>query len=169
LDYVEGWYQADAARMDRALHKELAMRQIVNAGNGEEFVNLAKPQMVEATRKSGGHSRPAATWNTKVDVLDVYHEIATVRTECADYIDYLHLDAGGHFRRGSHVSNPSAGSRGRSRAAPQPLPNRHRVAGPAAGRLRGPGGSLFSAFAASTIFGQSATPGVQPWGSCNRR
>ena len=21
LDYIEGWYQADAARMDRALHK----------------------------------------------------------------------------------------------------------------------------------------------------
>ncbi len=91
LDYIEGWYQADAARMDRALYKELAKRAIFNAGNGEKFVNLTKPQMVEATQKGGGHSRPAATWNIKVDVLDVYHEIATVRTECADYIDYLHL------------------------------------------------------------------------------
>ena len=91
LDYIEGWYQADAGRMDRALHKELAKRQIFNAGNGERFGNLTKSQMVEATRRGGGRSRPAATWNIKVDVLDVYKDIATVRTECADYIDYLHL------------------------------------------------------------------------------
>ncbi len=91
LDYLEGWYQGDAARMDRALHKELMKRAIFGAGNAEQFVNLTKPQMVEATEKGGGKNRPAPTRNIKVEVLDVYHNIATVRTECADYIDYLHL------------------------------------------------------------------------------
>ena len=28
LDYIEGWYTGDAARMERALHPELAKRMI---------------------------------------------------------------------------------------------------------------------------------------------
>ncbi|PYS59909.1 MAG: hypothetical protein DMF76_15225, partial [Acidobacteria bacterium] len=28
LDYIEGWYAGDAARMERALHPELAKRMI---------------------------------------------------------------------------------------------------------------------------------------------
>lgn len=91
LDYIEGWYEADAVRMDRALHKELAKRAIFAGGGTERFVNLTKTQMVEATQKGGGKARPADTRNIKVDILDIYRDIASVRTECADYIDYLHL------------------------------------------------------------------------------
>lgn len=91
LDYIEGWYQADAARMDRALHKELVKRLIMSAGGTEQFSSLTKAQMVEATQKGGGKKRPADTWNIKVEILDVYRDIASVRTECADYIDYLQL------------------------------------------------------------------------------
>lgn len=91
LDYIEGWYEGDAARMDRALHKELMKRAIFATGGTERFANLTKAQMVEATQKGGGKARPAATRNIKVEILDVYRDIATVRTECADYVDYLHL------------------------------------------------------------------------------
>ncbi|MGH7551869.1 MAG: nuclear transport factor 2 family protein [Longimicrobiales bacterium] len=35
LDYVEGWYTGDAARMERALHPELAKRIVnTNPQNG---------------------------------------------------------------------------------------------------------------------------------------
>ena len=91
LDYIEGWYEADAARMDRALHKELAKRTIFAGGGTERFVSLTKTQMVEATQKGGGKTRPADTRNIRVEILDVYRDIATVRTECADFVDYLHL------------------------------------------------------------------------------
>ena len=91
LDYIEGWYEGDATRMDRALHTELVKRAIFAAGSTERFANLTKAQMVEATQKGGGKARPAATRNIKVEILDVYRDIATVRTECADYVDYLHL------------------------------------------------------------------------------
>ena len=37
LDYVEGWYQADAKRMDKALSKHLAKRRIAS---DEEIVDL---------------------------------------------------------------------------------------------------------------------------------
>jgi len=91
LDYIEGWYEADAVRMERALHKELAKRAIFGSGGAERFVSLTKTQMVEATQKGGGKGRPADSRNIKVEILDVYRDIATVRTECADYVDYLHL------------------------------------------------------------------------------
>ena len=91
LDYIEGWYEADGARMDRALHKELAKRIISTIGGTEQFTSLTKGQMVEATKKGGGKNRPAGTREIKVEILDVYRDIANVRTECADYIDYLQL------------------------------------------------------------------------------
>ena len=91
LDYIEGWYEGDAARMDRALHKELAKRIIRTVGGTEQFTSLTKTQMVEATQKGGGKNRPAETRNIKVDILDVYRDIANVRTECADFVDYLQL------------------------------------------------------------------------------
>ena len=91
LDYIEGWYEGDAARMDRALHKELVKRAVFAGGGTERFANLTKAQMVEATQKGGGKARPADTRNIKVEILDVYRDIATIRTECADYVDYLHL------------------------------------------------------------------------------
>ena len=91
LDYIEGWYEGDAARMDRALHKELVKRAVFAGGGTERFANLTKAQMVEATQKGGGKARPADTRNIKVEILDVYRDIASVRTECADFIDYLQL------------------------------------------------------------------------------
>lgn len=77
--------------MDRALHKELAKRTIHTVGGIEQFTSLTKAQMVEATQKGGGKGRPADTRNIKVEILDVYRDIASVRTECADFVDYLQL------------------------------------------------------------------------------
>ncbi len=91
LDYIEGWYEADAARMGRALHQDLVKRIVSSAGGTEQVNTLTKAQMVAATKKGGGKGRPAATRNIEVDILDVYRDIASVRTECADFIDYLQL------------------------------------------------------------------------------
>ncbi len=91
LDYIEGWYEGNAARMDRALHKELAKRTIYPGAGAERFVSLTKTQMLQATEKGGGKARPADTRNIKVEILDAYRDIASVRTECADFVDYLHL------------------------------------------------------------------------------
>jgi hypothetical protein len=91
LDYVEGWYDGDGARMERALHKELTKRIIRTVDGTEEFTSLTKREMVEMTRQGGGKDRSRNTRNIKVEILDVYRDIASVRTECADYVDYLQL------------------------------------------------------------------------------
>lgn len=91
LDYIEGWFDADGVRMDRALHKELVKRIVRTVGGTEQVSSLTKAQMLEATQRGGGKKRPAGTRGIKVDILDVYRDIASVRTECADFIDYLQL------------------------------------------------------------------------------
>ena len=45
LDYFEGWFHGDTARMERALHPELAKRRA-----GKELGITTKPRMVELTR-----------------------------------------------------------------------------------------------------------------------
>lgn len=86
LDYVEGWYAGDAARMEVALHPDFVKRVI---RDNRVFSSTTK-DMVDYTRQGGGRSY-AGPQNNIITILDVYNEIATVRAESAEYIDYLHI------------------------------------------------------------------------------
>jgi hypothetical protein len=90
LDYIEGWYQGDARRMERALHEELVKRTLNegDAGHGD-LRSVSKARMVELTRASGG--RGVADPAIRVVVDDVSGNIASARTYCADFVDFLHL------------------------------------------------------------------------------
>ena len=57
LDYFEGWFDGDAARMDRALHPDLVKRRA-----GEELGVTTKPRMVELTEHGRARRKPAACW-----------------------------------------------------------------------------------------------------------
>ena len=93
LDYLQGWYEADAERMRSSLHPELAKRAILrDPQTGEErFSHLSQQQMVTKTQQGGGTDAPADKRYYDVSVLDVYGDIACARAESYDYIDYLHL------------------------------------------------------------------------------
>jgi len=93
LDYLQGWYEGDAERMRRSLHPELAKRAILrDIQSGEErFYSLNQQQMVEKTRQGGGTDAPSDKRYYDVSVLDVYGDIASVRANSYDYVDYLHL------------------------------------------------------------------------------
>jgi hypothetical protein len=86
LDYAEGWYAADAARMERALHPELAKRI---ARNGLQ--SMTAPELVDGTRRGGGKKTPKEKQLAKVDILDVFGNAATVKLEMSGWIDYMHL------------------------------------------------------------------------------
>jgi hypothetical protein len=47
--------------------------------------------MVEKTRQGGGTDAPSDKRYYDVSVLDVYGDIASVRANSYDYVDYLHL------------------------------------------------------------------------------
>ncbi|HWT00372.1 MAG TPA: nuclear transport factor 2 family protein [Pyrinomonadaceae bacterium] len=92
LDYIEGWYEGNAERMERALHPELAKR-IVRT-NKEGYSNLGQMSamsLVLGTRRGGGKETPKEKQQKDVTVLDVFENAASVKVVASDWVDYLHL------------------------------------------------------------------------------
>ena len=91
LDYFEGWFEGDAARMDRALHEQLSKASL--ADEGDSLDRLSKDFMVDATARGVGRTRKAAVGDPRIDVevVDLYGSIASVTVRSAVYHEYLHL------------------------------------------------------------------------------
>jgi hypothetical protein len=93
LDYIEGWYAGDAARMERSLHPELAKRIVeTDAKSGESRLeSMGAMALVQATRAGWGKGTPPEKQQKDATVLDVYRGAASVKIVATDWIDYLHL------------------------------------------------------------------------------
>ncbi len=92
LDYIDGWYAADAARMERALHPELAKRNVYNDASGRSrLIQMSAMSLVNGTRSGGGSDIPAAQRTDSVRILDIYGNAASVRVRAATWIDYMHM------------------------------------------------------------------------------
>ena len=92
LDYFEGWYDADPARLDRAVHAELVKRSFDADGLATLGEPRSKAQMVEWTKDGGGSDRgPAWEQGIDVEVLDVYRGTASVLVRSREYHEHLHL------------------------------------------------------------------------------
>jgi hypothetical protein len=92
LDYVEGYYEGDVARMERALHPELAKRIVRSDSTGVAWLStMGASQLVAGTRAGGGREISAADRKTDVTILDVFHDVASARIDAGPWIDYLHL------------------------------------------------------------------------------
>jgi hypothetical protein len=93
LDYIEGWYEGNAARMEAALHPELAKR-IVNTSpqNGRSRLDqMSAMSLVMGTRRGGGKDTPKERQQKDVTILDVYENAASVKVVASGWIDYMHL------------------------------------------------------------------------------
>ena len=93
LDYIEGWYAGDAARMERALHSELAKRMISidpKTGRGQ-FNHMGAMVLVQRTRDGGGKKTPPDRQLKEVTILDRYNNAAVVKIVASDWIDYLEV------------------------------------------------------------------------------
>jgi hypothetical protein len=89
LDYFEGWFDGDAARMERALHRDLVKRSPGNDQASALGVTTAE-QMVEYTRLGEGKAY-AADRRIEVEIQDAYEDIACALVRSAPYHEYLHL------------------------------------------------------------------------------
>src|ERR1044071_3857028 len=56
LDYIEGWYEGNAERMERSLHPELAKRMVqTDAKSGVSRLNqMSAMSLAQGTRAGGG-------------------------------------------------------------------------------------------------------------------
>jgi len=92
LDYIDGFYTSDAARMERALHPDLAKRIVGDpAGPQSRLQNMTSEQLVQATAGGGADGIPEEARREDVTVLDIYNNMASVRIDAGLWIDYLHV------------------------------------------------------------------------------
>jgi Putative lumazine-binding len=91
LDYFEGWFDGDAARMERTLHPDLAKRSPDDAPAPGELEKLTAREMIEATAKGIGKTRDVPDRGLEVEVEHLHREIANVTVRSAVYVEYLHL------------------------------------------------------------------------------
>lgn len=89
LDYLQGWYTADAARMERALHPELAKRIFVHRADGTKTLGqMSAMTLVQRTRSGVGKN---SVQRVDIKVLDVFRDTASVRADANSWVDYLHV------------------------------------------------------------------------------
>lgn len=93
LDYIEGWYEGNAERMERALHPELAKRIVeTNPQTGRSRLNqMSALSLVQGTKAGGGTKTAKEKQQKDVTILDVYEGAASVKVIAGAWIDYLHM------------------------------------------------------------------------------
>jgi hypothetical protein len=92
LNYAEGWYEGDAAKMESALSSDLAKRIVRTNAQGQSGLGqMTALSLVQGTRQGSGKETPKDQQQKDVTVLDVFGNAATVKLEMRDWIDFMHI------------------------------------------------------------------------------
>ena len=93
LDYIDGWWSADAQRMASALHPELVKRiRGVDPNGGREWIDQqGASRLVRGTGRGGGRETPVASQRSAVRILDIFQNTASVRVDAGPWVDYLQM------------------------------------------------------------------------------
>lgn len=92
LDYIQGYYDGDGARMEGAVHPELAKRIVRTDQNGRsQLSQMSAMTLVAGTRAGGGRDTPAAERQKDVTIFDIYQNAASAKIYASGWVDYLHL------------------------------------------------------------------------------
>ena len=91
-DYFDGWFDGDATRMERALHRDLVKRS-PGDDQGATLTHITAEQMIGWTGDGAGVeiAGKLADRSIQVEVLDVQQDIASVLVRSEIYHEYLHL------------------------------------------------------------------------------
>jgi hypothetical protein len=92
LNYAEGWYEGDAAKMESALSSDLAKRIVRTNAQGQSGLGqMTALTLVQGTRQGSGKETPKDQQQKDVTILDVFGNAATVKLEMRDWIDFMHV------------------------------------------------------------------------------
>lgn len=91
LNYAEGWYAGDAARVAAALHPKLAKRSVWTRDGQSTLVELSAVSLIDAAAKGGGSKTPKELQQKDVALLDVFGNAASVRVTMRGWVEYLHM------------------------------------------------------------------------------
>lgn len=92
LDYVEGWYTGDAARMERAVSPDLVKRIVHTGPDGVSHMEqMDAARLVQGTRSGFGKRTPPDRQQKDVAILDIFGNAASVRATMSEWIDYMQM------------------------------------------------------------------------------
>lgn len=94
LDYLEGFYEGDAAKIERGVHPEVVKYGFYVPSGGTEYAGepMTYQEMLDFARRVKERADyPAATAPKEVRVLEVLDQTAAVRVTAWWGSDYLHL------------------------------------------------------------------------------
>jgi Putative lumazine-binding len=93
LNYIEGWYEGDATRMESALHPELAKRIVTTdpKSGHSQFGHMGAMQLVQNTRRGGGSKTPKEQQQKDVTILDKFNNVAIIKIVASTWVDYLEM------------------------------------------------------------------------------
>lgn len=92
LDYIEGWYEGNTERMERALHPELAKRIVITGKEGRSRLDsMSAMTLVQNVKRGGGKNTPKEKQQKDVTILDVYENAACVKIVASDWVDFLQV------------------------------------------------------------------------------
>jgi hypothetical protein len=93
LDYIDGWWSADAQRMASALHPELVKRiRGIDPTGGREWIDqMGASRLVRGTARGGGRETPVTDRRSDVRILDIFQSTASVRVDAGPWVDYIHM------------------------------------------------------------------------------
>ena len=90
LDYVEGWYTGDAARLARALHPDLNKVRVVQLKNGSEILQAQTADLlVKASERP--IDEPEERPTIEVEILSISKNTASVKIVSPDFVDLAHV------------------------------------------------------------------------------
>lgn len=93
LNYIEGWFEGDPARMAKSLHPELTKSIVVTdeETNRDMIDVMGFTKLVEGTRRGYGTSIPSEERRTNVTIFDIHGKAATVKVDAGLWVDYMHI------------------------------------------------------------------------------
>jgi len=91
VDYAESWYTGDPARMERALHPELAKRIVVTRDGKSRLEQMGAMTLVQGVKSGAGKNTPKEKMLKDVTILDTFGNTASVKLVMSGWIDYMHV------------------------------------------------------------------------------
>src|SRR5215213_9974752 len=92
LDYIEGWYEGNSERMERALSPDLAKRIVRTNSQGQSMLQqMSAMGLVQGVKRGGGKKKQKERQQKDVTILDVFENAASLKVVASDWIDYLHI------------------------------------------------------------------------------
>ena len=93
LNYIEGWYEGNAERMERCLHPDLQKREIrtLSQTGRSQFGLHTASTLIEGTRLGRGKRIPIEERNIQITVFEISKNIASVKVTSKLSTEYLHI------------------------------------------------------------------------------